>query len=303
MFRFSNFPFNEHEDKNGKNATFTAVSVVANPDFNKIRESDFSEYFYEPFTDTLKRYYGDNSSFLLWQEGIDLGIFMPQFHGREHLNVPVWMRNLGRNDVETRLAFDHGFWGFKRRSAETPRYQAAFDFVDATELDSHASVIIDGLELFKNIFGFGAQYFVPPNALINNSLNEVSAKAGIKLRSASMIQREAMGDGDYRNVYHYLGQKNKFGQRYITRNSVFEPSSKEKDWADTCLNEIKNAFLWNKPAIISSHRVNYIGTLDKSNRDHGLQQLDILLKTIIKKWPDVEFLSTIQLGDLMLAEI
>ncbi len=73
----------------------------------------------------------------------------------------------------------------------------------------------------------------------------------------------------------------------------------KSDWADSCLRDIGHAFSWKKPAIISSHRVNYIGSLDKSNIDHGLQQLDTLLKTIVKKWPEVEFINTMQLGALM----
>ena len=62
---------NQYKDRNGNKAKFTAVSVVANPDFKKIRESDFSHYYYEPFTETLKKYYGDDSSYLLWKEGIN----------------------------------------------------------------------------------------------------------------------------------------------------------------------------------------------------------------------------------------
>ena len=37
---------------------FTPLTIVANPDFSKIRDSDFSEYFYESFAETLKRYPG-----------------------------------------------------------------------------------------------------------------------------------------------------------------------------------------------------------------------------------------------------
>ena len=212
-------------DKNGNNVKLTALSVVANPDFKKIRESDFSQYFFEPFTDTLKSYYGDNSSFLLWKEGINLGIFVPQFHGREHLNVPVWLKNLRNKDRETLLAFDFGVWSFNRQTAlpEIPKYQAAFDLVDVADLDFHASAIKDGLTLFEILFGYRAQYFVPPNGSINNSLNAVSAKAGIKFRSASRIQLEPLGNREYRKILHYSGQKNKDGQVYLIRNSIFEP--------------------------------------------------------------------------------
>ena len=54
-----------------------------------------------------------------------------------------------------------------------------------------------------------------------------------------------------------------------------------------------------KPAIISSHRVNYIGSLEPSNRSHGLHQLKKLLKQIVNKWNDVEFMTSAELGELM----
>src|ERR1035441_1243079 len=44
------------KDENGNPAVFTAVSVVANPDFDKIEQTGYKQYFYEPFTETLKRY-------------------------------------------------------------------------------------------------------------------------------------------------------------------------------------------------------------------------------------------------------
>jgi len=71
------------------------------------------------------------------------------------------------------------------------------------------------------------------------------------------------------------------------------------DWIDSCLNDIKIAFRWRKPAIISSHRVNYIGVHDKKNRDNSLLLLRDLLALIKKEWPDCEFYSTDHLEQLM----
>ena len=86
---------------------------------------------------------------------------------------------------------------------------------------------------------------------------------------------------------------------YITRNCFFEPSDKSKDWLTSCLADIDNAFKWNKPAVISSHRVNYVGSLNEKNRKIGLEQLRTLLNTVIKKWPEVEFMTSSELGDLI----
>ena len=52
-------------------------------------------------------------------------------------------------------------------------------------------------------------------------------------------------------------------------------------------------------ATISSHRVNYVGWLNEDNRANGLIKLDELLSRIIKKWPNVEFMTSSELGDLI----
>ena len=56
-----------------------------------------------------------------------------------------------------------------------------------------------------------------------------------------------------------------------------------------------------KPAVIGMHRVNYVGGIDEANRDFGLSQLRMLFSKILLAWPDVEFMSTEQLGDLIKA--
>lgn len=93
------------KDSKGNLAKITLNTCVANPDFEKIRESNFTTYYYEPFTETLKRYPHHDRSFQLWQEGIKNKVFMPQFHGREHLNFQKWMKFL-QNDHDTRFCFE-----------------------------------------------------------------------------------------------------------------------------------------------------------------------------------------------------
>ena len=65
------------------------------------------------------------------------------------------------------------------------------------------------------------------------------------------------------------------------------------------MKEIEIAFNCNKPATISSHRVNYMGTINPENRAEGLKKLDQLLGAIIKKWPEVEFITSMELGDII----
>jgi len=286
---------------NQKPAVFTAVSVVANPDFKKIKEQNFQEYYYEPFTATLERYYGDNAAYLLWKEGIQQQVFKPQFHAREHLNVAEWMRTLQAGDQQALLTFELGLWGFNNQPVgnSTVSFQAAFDLYEPQDLAVQSESIKEGLILFEQLFGYKASFFVPPNGPFNNQLEAVAAAAGIQYMSAAKMQQEPQGYGKNKRVFHWLGQQNKHQQLYITRNCFFEPSQVGKNWVDSCLNDIDIAFRWNKPAVISSHRVNYIGALHPENRKTGLAQLNQLLTQITKRWPEAEFCTSDELGDMI----
>lgn len=291
------------KDCKGNAAVFTPICLVANPDFQKIKESGFTTYYYEPFTETLKRYPGCESSFDLWKQGYEYKLFMPEFHGREHLNVTAWMKALRDGDPETRLAFEHGCWGFRHKLSHKISYQAAFDLDDISELECQKSIIEEGLILFNELHGYQASYFVPPNGPFNNYLERIAAENGIKFMSAAKIQHEVLGNGKTRRIFHYPGQKNRYRQTYITRNCFFEPSRPGKNWVDSCLSEIEIAFRLFKPAVVSTHRVNYIGVHDPSNRENGLKQLRMLLKIIVNKWPDVTFLTSTELGIKMVGKM
>jgi hypothetical protein len=290
-----------HKDCEGAPAVFTAVAVVANPDFDKIKENGFQKYFYEPFPVTSQRYKGLGNTLKLYLEGFESNIFIPQFHGREHLNVPVWLKALQSNNIETHLAFNERMWSFVPKESiwKDLEYEAAFQPAEIEELKVHEEIIITGLNLFEKLFHYRAEYFVPPNGHINNMLNSVCFENGIKFRSTAKIQNEPIGRGNIRRKIHWLGQKDKNGITYLTRNCFFEPSSRGKDWVDSCLKDVKISFQWNKPAIISTHRVNYVGVHDVSNRDYGLRELNKLLFAILKNWPDVEFISSNQLGNII----
>lgn len=291
------------EDSNNQPAVFTAVSLVANPDFEKIRREKFGEYYYEPFTTTMSRSSECINSFKLWKEGINAGIFIPQFHGREHLNINAWMQALRNNHKETVDVFNEGMWGYVNsfHNGREINYQEAFNIHEPAEIKLLSDILKTGLDLFEDLFGYRAKLFVAPNGPFPNSLEKTLAESGVLFITQAKIQYEPIGYGKNRRVFHYLGMRNKWGQAYITRNCFFEPgSTKKSDWVGSCLKEIETAFRWNKPAIISSHRVNYIGRLSLQNRHNGLKQLKDLLTRIKECWPDVEFMSSDQLGSLML---
>jgi hypothetical protein len=87
------------------------------------------------------------------------------------------------------------------------------------------------------------------------------------------------------------------------RNAYFEPFSDPSiDWVGSCLKDISKAFFWKIPAIISAHRVNFIGAIVPENRENNLMLLNRLLGSVLKTWPEVEFMTSDQLGTIMPCE-
>lgn len=68
---------------------------------------------------------------------------------------------------------------------------------------------------------------------------------------------------------------------------------------EMCFKQILEAFKNRKPAIINSHRFNYIRSINPSNSETNLEWLSNLLHTIVKQIPDVEFVSTAKLIEIM----
>lgn len=288
---------NQYKDINGNSPIITANCAVANPDFEKIRNSQYREYFFEPFTDTLLKYKGCTHSFDLWKRGIDSGIFIPQFHAREHLNVARWMYFLQNKDEDTLLAFDRGMMGiFPLKNHELGNlFQVAYNDFEY-KLQPIENIVVEGLKLFEKIFGYKSETSIAPCYTWHPRLEKVLYEYGVVGIQGSVYQRVP---GDKR-IRHWMGTRNSYGQIYTIRNCYFEPTIRpDIDYIDDCLYRIKCAFRWNKPAIISSHRLNFVGSIHLQNRDNNLKMLSSLLKTILKKWPDVEFMSSNQLVRLL----
>ena len=292
------------KDKNGSPAIMTADMVVANPDFEKIQESDFQEYYYEPFTETLVHYPGHDRVMDLYKEGIEHKIFYPQFHGREHLNVNRWMNALRRGDKDAHAAFMHKMFSVHNlpKPDNLNEYMDSLGYDSLSEKEHLAQIITEGLSLFGKIWGFNSKSFIASCYIWSSDIEKTLFGHGVNYIQGMLIQSEpALTDGiTYKKKYHYQGQKNSYGQRYLIRNAFFEPNEFiDFDWVSDCINRISFAFRWNKPAIISTHRKNFIGFIDPSNRDRNLQLLKTLISKLLERWPEVEFMTSDQLGDLM----
>jgi hypothetical protein len=289
-------------DSKGNPAKITLNCCVANPDFDKIRASDFKEYHYELFTETLKRYPHHNRSFELWKEGIAHKLFQPQFHGREHLNAQKWLRYLRAGDKDTHEAFNEGCYSLCVTGKNgLNSYLEAFGIESSNDCAFVKQSIREGLDFFEQLFGFHSDSIIAPCYIWDDYIEEESAACGVKLVQGGYIQRHSPWQRSKGNriTGHFSGEINRLGQCYAVRNCSFEPSQIDAYNADYCMNGIDKAFERHVPAVVSCHRLNFIGELDTLNRDKNLKDFQKLLRMIVEKYPDVEFLSSDELIKIM----
>ena len=289
------------KDLHNKPPVITANALTSNPDFKKIKETNCTEYFFESVRETFNRYPDHSNCFNKWQDGMQQGVFHPQSHGREHLNVSKFMGSLQQGDNDALFALENEMPGAipcneeygKNKYVEATRFDSVQDKVDKEK------IIIDGLSKFKELFGFNSKSFIPTNYIWSPDFDQQVSENGVLYYQGNYKMKEPIpGDGVKLHNY-YLGKTNVYGQRYLIRNAAFEPvlSQNKNQSFNECLRDVSIAFQLKKPAIISSHRLNYIGYIHAENREENLKLLNNLLQDILRKWPEVEFMTSDQLGE------
>ncbi len=290
----------------GRPAIFTAYAMSANPDFGCILENAW-KYHYETVGETFLRLSSEQSAaydgtWALWQEGMARGLIQPQFHGREHLNIDLFEHKLREKSPDVMANLENRSLAGITDDPAMPGvgFTHAFDLNDQSQVDRHREILRDGLELFEKVWGFRSITFTPPAQKLHPSLFAVAEAGGVVSIDKPLRCVRAMGDGTEQREINRSGRQR--GQDHVTvvRNVVFEPNKDMGfDPVERAMQQINAAFRWRKPAIVSSHRVNYCGHIEESNRKRGLDALAILLQRITQRWPDVEFISVDQLVEQM----
>ncbi|ODS62987.1 MAG: hypothetical protein ABS41_07385 [Arenimonas sp. SCN 70-307] len=290
----------------GRPAIFTAYALSANPDFARIREGG-KNYEYESVPQTFARLSYEQrpayeGAWALWQEGIRKGLIQPQFHGREHFNVDLFEHKLRSGSTELRVNLENNSVAALSGEPSMPGvgFTHAFGLHARSELARHEEILRNGLDLFQKVWGLRSVTFTPPALQLHPSLYRVVEEGGVRSIDKPLRCVRAMGNGEQRREMNHSGRQRGQVHMTVVRNVVFEPcTDMGVEPVEHATAQVAAAFRWGRPAIISSHRVNYGGHLDEANRTYGLDALRRLLRRIVERWPEVEFVSVDQLIDRM----
>jgi len=286
-------------DKNNHPAVLTANVNVANPRFDAIADDEYTAYHYEPFYETIRRQPQGETALDTWQHGMAASLFHPQLHGREHVHALAWLAELRAGNTALLDAFKWGTWGIPYSALTTQRrsnLQASLDIYRLKGEEAFQRAwLSDSVRIFQDYFEYPSVTFIPPAYTWHTHLVPYLAALGIQgVQGISLqYQPRLRGRAGYQKRLRFIGQTLGHGIKCLVRNALFEPTSQpDKDWATITLVGIERAFNNHQPAIISSHRVNYIGSLVEKNRTQNLAMLKSILKTVVKRWPEVEFIGS-----------
>lgn len=292
------------KDKNGNPAVFTPYSLSCNIDFEAMKENGYSEYVYELLPKTYEKLSAkDSKAYLgtweLWKEGIDKGLMKPQFHGREHFNLHIFNDLLQKKDKDLLTVLENdSYVSIPAHENYKHGWTAAYSFYNKEETTGFLDNVADGLTCFKEVYGYHSNTFTPPAQQFPLHLESELENFGIKYIDRPRSLNRHLGEGKHQIEKHTLGEG--AAMKVLVRNVVFEPTTiPGRDWVNFTFKQVEAAFRMKKPANISSHRVNYCGHIDPKNREIGLTALKQLLQKIVKRWPEVEFISADQLGDII----
>ena len=296
-------------DSKDRAAVFTPFAMPSNINFEAMAEQDYQSYIPENLPETYRKlenlqpdaYRG---TWDLWQEGIKKGLMVPQFHGREHLNLKSFEAKLAARDTELLTALKYrSNTSISNSGFPNISYTAAYEFEELEENQTLKYVLQDGLDRFEKVYGYKSIHFNPPGGREHPIVHKFLKDKGVRFLDTQFIKREHQGGGHYKRILNWTGKVNKDEMIYQVRNVVFEPNDHRGfDWVDYSFRQIATAFKWNKPAIISSHRVNFCGEVDPRNRQKGLNALKALLDRVVKHYPDVEFMSSVELGEVIFTD-
>lgn len=280
-----------HRDRTGRPALVNLALVLAVPDGPAIassgtyRRACLDAPGFSPVLDALR-------------DGVRRGVFALQLHGLEH----YWPETLMRSRDEAVRA-----WLRERAPATTERLPSPLQsrWVDAGELPSraHAAAAVDRavdeeVQAYTRIFGAPPAVVVPPTFVWTREVERAWAARGVAC-IVTPGRRSTCRDADGRPAGDEGPLSN--GDRdgalvYLVRNDYFEPS-RGRD-ALHALGALDHAVAQGRPCLLENHRDNFIG--DAGQRQASLTELDMLFREALRRHPGLRFLSTAELGRILL---
>ncbi len=279
-------------DKHGRHAVMTLGMVLAVPDTNAMRKSGLRTYHRLPLSDP--RFTAIREAIA---SAVDAGVFAPQLHGIEHYWPPaVVSQAQAAGTIRGWLTQDE----LPNSEKLPPPLQSRW--ADCSELpskpisdDAIAAAVGEEVAAFTELFGGCPEVVVPPTFLWNDVTERAWAKAGVQILvtpGARFEARNARGvlNPSSRNILN--AERGQEGIIYMVRDDYFEPAKGHR--AERAIAAVVRKTARGRPTLLETHRFNFTGAPETAKQ--AANELARMLEEVLKRFPDVWFVSTAQLA-------
>ena len=288
--------------QNGSKPIFTLNMVLSNPNYKKIKEYKFKKYFSYEINEVYSNNHNSLEVLSLLKQGYEDRVFHFEFHCKDHFRHRDWLIKLQNGDKSFVDAFNQKMTSVPvyslKRSCENELLDA-FSIRNKFDFEVMRNSIHEGVNIFKKNFGYLPNSFIAPCYYWSDAIEEIFYKLNINIVQGSKFQKVPNNSKKgYSFKRRINGSLNKNLQIHLVRNCFFEPTlNTEVDWITSVLNDIESAFNSKQPAIICTHRINYVSGLNVLQRDKNLRLLNKLLSILNEKFPKVKYMSTVDLAN------
>ncbi|WP_022668853.1 hypothetical protein [Desulfospira joergensenii] len=284
-----------HTDYRGHPAVMTLGIVLSTP---------YEIYTNREGVDKIRRHFLTSSSFkdlvAVMQSGEQAGCFSLQLHAMDHF-WPVSLIESAKNN--NKISSWIKSKPFPRTEELPQQLQGRWTVNEQISLEriSQADInkaVCKEVEAFRRFSGLYPMVVVPPAFIWTKVVESAWAKAGIKIvvtpgkrfESYDSNGRPQPCGGKIRN-----GDKSKSGLIYIVRDNYFEPYLGHK--LEKAIGALVKKTETGRPTLIETHRYNFIKNSYEAN--NALKELDRFFERALKLHPNLIFLSTEKLADMM----
>ncbi|HZW58571.1 MAG TPA: hypothetical protein VFF30_19955 [Nitrososphaerales archaeon] len=266
----------------GRHPVFTANFVVTNPDFERIKAGNFSEYHTIPISLGFPKSWDSGKSLRqTWRSGIEKKVWMPEFHGYSHFNYQNWLKGLRKGDKKLRDFFEEEMIASSRDYPTLSEYVTNPGTGTFASRKEQSSTVSRGCEIFRFTFGYPARSTIPPSdiwnidtemAFLHSNLHYVQSE---RTRYSSALGLFRIDFASTFNIVKsailLLGPLTK-----LYRNVRLELNDDESEVLETS----NYLFKIGSPVVVGTHRVNYVSGIDRNLAERGRKKLRTYLKAI-----------------------
>ena len=276
-----------HHDTDGRPALMTLGVVLGAPDTVAMAQNALAEYRRITLDDARSRGLLEEM-----QAGASKGVFSLQLHGMEHYWPPALLEAANKDEsVRAWLTGDE----FPPCEALPSALQSRW--VDGSRLPSRPlspdeiqRAVAEETDGWQLIFGQPAKVVVPPTFVWTRGVETAWVAAGIEViitPGRRYTRRDATGKPSAAEGPIHNGQRASSEAHYLVRDIYFEPERGHT--AARALEDVSQRFLLGRPALVETHRSNFIGT--EAQCQQSLERLNELLSNALQRWPGLAFMS------------